>query len=274
MDYSNFHNHTNYADGASSCEEMILAAIERGYRAFGISEHSHTIVPFDEGNLFTIESQNAFFDEMRALQAKYADKIDVFYGIEHDILCGLPTDDAEYIVGSVHFVQPNGEFCFVDYGEDKQRETVAKHYNGDWYAFAEDYYAQVSQVASITKCNFVGHFDLVTKYNDSDRLFDTSHPRYRAAALTAMDEILKTCRVFEVNTGAMYRTGRAEQYPQTWLLSELLTRGGEVILSSDSHSAEGDWIGYKFAEMDALLREVGFKHRKTLTRDGFADVVL
>ena len=46
-----------------------------------------------------------------------------------------------------------------------------------------------------------------------------------------------------------------------------------VILSSDSH-AVGDWIGYKFAEMDALLRTVGFTHRKTLTRNGFADVGL
>ncbi|MDR0906472.1 MAG: histidinol-phosphatase, partial [Oscillospiraceae bacterium] len=63
-----------------------------------------------------------------------------------------------------------------------------------------------------------------------------------------------------------------EQYPQTWLLRELHARGGEVILSGDSHNT--DSLGYKFAEMTELLKSVGFRYRKTLTRGGWTDVEL
>ncbi|MDR0906013.1 MAG: PHP domain-containing protein, partial [Oscillospiraceae bacterium] len=183
-DFSNFHNHTTYADGANSCEEMITAAIANGYRAFGISEHSHTSAPNDSGNL-TPESMPKYFAEMRALREKYADKIELFIGIEQDALGDLPTDGADYVVGSTHFVRPNGEYRFVDYGTDGQRETVENFYGGDWYAFAEDYFRLEAQVANITKCNIVGHFDLINKNNEGDCLFDPSHPRYRAAAIAA-----------------------------------------------------------------------------------------
>jgi histidinol-phosphatase (PHP family) len=250
---------------------MLTAAIEKGYRAFGISEHSHTSVPIDSGNM-NAESTPRYLAELRALKEKYAGKIELFTGIEQDALGDLPTDGADYVIGSTHFVCPNGEYRFVDDGANGQLETVKKHYGGDWYAFAEDYFRLEANVAVITKCNIVGHFDLVNKNNEGDRFFDTSHPRYRAAAIAALEEILKTQRLFEVNTGAMYRVLRTEQYPQTWLLRELLARGGEVILSSDSHDTAS--IGYKFAEMAELLKGVGFTHHKTLTRDGFADIKL
>jgi histidinol-phosphatase (PHP family) len=113
---------------------------------------------------------------------------------------------------------------------------------------------------------------VLNKSNEGGCLFDTAHPRYRTAAISAMEQILETCRLFEVNTGAMYRVGRTEQYPQTWLLRELLERGGDVILSSDSHDAAS--LGFQFEEMETLLRAVGFTSRKTLTRDGFADIKL
>ena len=271
MELSNFHNHTTFCDGANTCEEMVVAAIECGCRAFGISEHSHTSVPFDAGNL-TAESMESYFEELRALREKYADKIEIMIGIEQDALADLPATDADYVIGSTHFVCPNGEFRYVDDSASGQIETVSKYYGGDWNAFAEDYFRLESQIANITNCNIVGHFDLINKNNAEGRLFDTAHPHYRSSALCAMTEILKTCNLFEVNTGAMYRVGNTNPYPAPWLLKELLSRGGEVILSGDSHDARS--IGYKFAEMEELLRSVGFKYRKTLTSGGFTDIKL
>jgi len=85
-----------------------------------------------------------------------------------------------------------------------------------------------------------------------------------------MNEILKYCNLFEVNTGAMYRLGKTEPYPSVRLLRELRARGGEVILSSDSH--DSDSLCHKFGEMRELLEECGFSHIRTLTEGGFASV--
>ncbi|MDR2615471.1 MAG: histidinol-phosphatase [Oscillospiraceae bacterium] len=267
----NLHAHTTYGDGANSCEEMVLAAISAGFETFGISEHSHTSVPFDAGNL-TDETLPLYIADMRGLREKYADKITLFTGIEQDRLGDRPTDGFDYIIGSTHFIHKNGEYRFVDDGSDGQRETADRLFGGDFYAFAEEYYETESSVARVTRCDIVGHFDLINKNNEGGRQFDTSGKRYRAAAVDAMREIMKTCRLFEVNTGAMYRKGRTEPYPEPWLLRELLERGGEVILASDSHAAES--VAYKFPEMEELLRSVGFRYRKILTADGFVDIKL
>jgi histidinol-phosphatase (PHP family) len=251
---------------------MVLAAARAGFESFGISEHSYVSVEKDELANLTPESAPKFLAEMRGLKEKYADKLAVFAGIELDILGDATTDGFEYIIGSAHFIHKCGEYRFVDDGRDGQRITADRFFGGDFYAFAEEYYETESTVASVTNCDIVGHFDLINKNNEGGRLFDTASPRYRAAAVESMKEILKTQRLFELNTGAMYRIGRTAPYPEPWLLRELLERGGEVILSSDSHAVES--IDYMFPEMEALLRSVGFKYRKILTTAGFTDIPL
>ncbi|MDR1329595.1 MAG: histidinol-phosphatase, partial [Oscillospiraceae bacterium] len=244
------HAHTTYADGANTCEEMVLAAIAAGFETFGISEHSHVnpdAEPEDRSppNL-TPESTPRYLDEMRGLKEKYAGKITLFTGVEQDLLGDMPTDCFDYVIGSTHFIQKNGEYRFVDDGADGQRETADRLFGGDFLAFAEEYYKAEATVARVTKCDIVGHFDLIAKNNEGGRLFDDSRPRYRDAAIYAMEEILKTVRLFEVNTGAMYRVNRSEPYPAPWLLRELLSRGGEVILSGDAHATAS--VAYKFPE--------------------------
>ena len=49
----------------------------------------------------------------------------------------------------------------------------------------------------------MGHFDLLTKFNEGDRLFDAGAPRYLDAAMGALDTLLKEDVLFEINTGAM-----------------------------------------------------------------------
>ncbi|MDR1217422.1 MAG: histidinol-phosphatase HisJ family protein [Oscillospiraceae bacterium] len=271
----NLHAHTTYADGANTCEEMVRAAIAAGFESFGISEHSHVSpeveAETDLTNL-TPESAPRFLEEMRGLKAKYAGEITLFTGVEQDACGDMATDAFDYVIGSTHFVHKGGEYRFVDDGPDGQRATADRLFGGDFYAFAESYFAAEAQVARLTGCGIIGHFDLINKNNEGERQFDTSNIRYRDAAIAAMEEILKTCRLFEVNTGAMYRAGRTEPYPQPWLLRELLARGGEVTLASDSHAVES--IAYRFPEMEELLRGAGFRYRKVFTDRGFEDVRL
>ena len=83
----------------------------------------------------------------------------------------------------------------------------------------------------------VGHFDLVTKFNEGDVLFDTTDERYLTQGYAAIDKLLEKNVIFEVNTGAMSRGYRTEPYPSIMFLRYIKEKGGRVILSGDCHNA-------------------------------------
>ena len=267
----NLHTHTTFCDGALSPESMVEAALEKGCRSIGFSEHSH--IGFDVYSM-TPEGTYEYVGEINRLKAKYEGVADIFLGIEQDYYSCRPPDGLDYILGSAHYVKKghgDGYIC-IDNGANMQKLAAGRHFGGDYYAMAEGYYAVMSDLITKTGADIVGHFDLIAKYNFGGCLFDEAHPRYVAAALGAMEAILKSCKIFEVNTGAMYRYGNPEPYPSVLLLKELRKRGGEVILSSDSHDA--DSLFYKFDEMLDLLKACGFRYLKRLTESGFVDVKL
>ena len=266
---SNFHAHTTYCDGKNTVEEMVRGAIDKGLVAFGLSGHSFTPSGFEE---MTPENVPKYRAEMQAAKEKYAGQIELFCGVEQDFMSEMPTNGYDYVIGSTHSVTLENHECVVDWTAEKQIGYVGKYCDGDFYAFVEAYFAREAQIAVQTKCDVVGHFDIIAKFNEGGRYFDEAHPRYRDASIAAMEEILKSCRLFEVNTNGMYKLGRTNPYPAPWLLKELHQRGGEVIISSDSHDVPS--ICYKFEEMAELLRTIGFKYRKTLTRSGFVDIAL
>ena len=100
---------------------------------------------------------------------------------------------------------------------------------------AEDYYAAVADVWRRTDCEIIAHFDLFTKYNEGNCLFDTGHPRYVAAADAALDALLGSHAILEINTGAMARGYRYTPYPEKRILERWLDAGRSVILSADCH---------------------------------------
>jgi histidinol-phosphatase (PHP family) len=267
----NLHTHTTYVDGILSAEDMIKAALERGCDSLGFSEHSH--LEFDFYFALARDDTHKYAEEVTQLKEKYRGQIEIYLGLERDYYSDIEPDiNFDYIIGTAHYFRKNDVNVCVDNGAEKQANAVKLHCGGDYYTFAEEYFAVMADIANKTKADIIGHFDLVAKFNIDGKYFDESHPRYIRAALSAMDEILKTCKIFEVNTGAMYRFGKVEPYPSVFLLKELQKRGGEVILSSDSHSPES--LCYKFDEVSELLKSCNFKYIKRLTQDGFVDTKL
>ena len=235
------HMHTVFSDGKDTPEEMVLEAIRLGLDTVGISDHSH----LDPCGM-TVEASAEYRAEIARLKEKYAGKIRVLCGLERDFI----SDDFapyDYVIGSVHLLtMPDGHHVSVDWTADKQREGVEKYFDGDWYAFAEAFYATEARVVEVTKCDIIGHFDLITKFIERDPAFDVSHPRYVKAWQKAADELLKTGKPFEINTGAMSRGYRTEPYPAREIRDYIRERGGKLILSSDSHTK--GTIGYKFQD--------------------------
>ena len=42
---ANFHTHTVFSDGKNTPEEVVLGALEKGFRGIGFSDHGYT--PYD-----------------------------------------------------------------------------------------------------------------------------------------------------------------------------------------------------------------------------------
>lgn len=269
MVLSNYHTHTTYCDGECTAREMIDAAVALGFRALGFSGHAHTTYANYE---MSFVDTGKYVSEIRALKEEYSGRIEIFCGIEQDFLSDTPTGGFDYVIGSTHSITVDGKERIVDWSEEVHRAVISECFGGDPYAFAEAYFEREADVAVKTNADIIGHFDLVAKFNENNAFFDESSPRYRDAAIGAMCKILKTCNLFEVNTGAMSRLGRTAPYPSKMLLRELLSRGGEVVISSDSHNT--NTLNYQFAEMENLLRSVGFTHRKALSSGGFININL
>jgi len=249
---------------------MILAALDKGCDSLGFSDHSY--FPSDPNFSTDPETAVEYAREINELKTKYEGTIEIFLGIEHDYYTPIHLEGLDFIIGTAHYVKIGGKYPTVDADAERQRRLVDDHFGGDCYALAEAYFETIAGIMKKTNADIIGHFDLVAKFNINGSLFDETHPRYVGAALGAMDEILKDCRLFEVNTGMMYRFDKPEPYPSVFLLKELYRRGGEVILSSDSHVAGS--LCHNFDEMRELLKTIGYKHMKRLTKTGFINVNL
>ncbi len=240
--FYNYHTHTTYCDGKTPAEEMVQKAIELGFSELGFSGHSYT--EFDLEPCMTREGTELYKKEINALKEKYKDKIKILLGIECDYHSDDPLKDYDYVLGSVHYILKDEEYLCIDYSRDKQIEAVNKHYNGDFYAYIEDYYKTVADLYNKTKCDIIGHFDLITKYNGDGRLFDTNHPRYIAAWKAAADAILKTPAVVEINTGGIARGHVKTPYPSKEIIEYFKTNGKKLIFSSDCHNKDFLLCGY------------------------------
>ena len=261
----NLHTHTAFCDGKNTPEEMVKSAIALGMDSLGFSGHGPSHAPDDAA--MEAGSVPAYRAEVLRLKAAYTGRLDVFLGIERDYFFAPDGGNWDYIIGSVHYVNRDGTWLGVDHSPEMFLRNVEEHYGGDYYAFAEDYYRLVGDVAEKTGCQIVGHFDLITKFNEGDRLFDTGHPRYAGAALDALDRLAGQNVIFEINTGAMSRGYRSAPYPSPALLHAMRERNLPICITSDTHSAST--ILHAFPQAEELARSCGYRERMVLTEQGF-----
>lgn len=238
----NYHTHTKYCDGKNTPEEMVQKAIELGLLEIGFSGHSYT--EFDLEPCMTLDGTEEYKKEIKFLKQKYQGKIKILLGLEYDYHSDCSRDGYDYILGSVHYILKNGEYLCIDYSREKQIEAVNRYYGGDFYAYIEDYYKTVSDLYKKTKCDIIGHFDLITKYNADGSLFDINHPRYIAAWRSAADAILNTPAVVEINTGGIARGHVKNPYPAKEIIDYFKAHGKKMIFSSDCHNKDFLLCGY------------------------------
>lgn len=242
MVLQDLHAHSDFCDGKNSPEEMVSAAIEKGLRRIGICAHSP--VAFDSEYCLPERRFGEFQAEICRLKEKYKDRIEVLCGIELDVFSEVDTSGFDYVIGSVHYVEADGEIFSVDDTFEKLDAGCRRHFGGDYLALAERYFETVAEAAEKTACDIIGHFDLVTKFNADGRLFDENALRYIAAWKAAADRLLKAGKPFEINTGGLSRGYRTVPYPAPKMMEYIKSHGGRFILSSDAHATEN--IAHQF----------------------------
>lgn len=208
---------------------------------------------------------------------------------------------AEYTIGSTHFVpvpgssvwstpaafgthregSENCDLIGVDGDIGLLHDQCRQYYGGDFYALSADYYRFEAMVAARLHPTFIGHFDLITRFNDLSRadgghFLDETSERYLLPAWRAMEALVPYGLPFEINCGAVNRGRKKELYPRPELLRHLRALGGEILISADAHQKE--LLDGGFEEAMEVARWAGFTHTNLLVRaatasDGYEDAV-
>lgn len=264
---ANAHTHTTYCDGRDAPEEMVRAALRRGFVALGFSIHGWTpyeLVPV------TLEREAAYRAELCRLREKYRGQIEILTGAERDALYDRDFSDYDYLIDSTHWFVQDGAYICVDFSEARMNEAVRTHFGGDYYAYCRAYFRREAEVCARSDAAFIGHIDLVSKFNEGQRYFDESDPRYLGPALEAVDCAVARGLPIEMNTGAIARGYRSAPYPAAPLLRRIRELGGEIIINSDAHSAAALDCGFDLCIETA--RACGFDHALRLRASGFEEV--
>lgn len=254
MQRSNFHTHTVYSDGHDTVREMIETAIEKGFHSLGFSDHSW--MKYDSTWGMSEEGMWENYRDIRRAQEEYKGKFNVYCGLELDGETERPEYwdiEYDYLLSSVHSVLRRGVILPIDSSGDEQRQIVSELCGGDWMEFAKIYYADLTDHVCRNKTDIVGHFDLVTKYG----LMPEDTDAYINYSLEAIREIMKYCRTFELNTGAIARGLRTVPYPASFQLDEIKKLGGRIVITSDCHYRAK--LDYWFDEAEKYLADHGFR---------------
>ena len=262
----NLHTHSTFCDGNDKIEDTVLCAIEKGFDAIGFSGHSFT--DFDLRFCMSDIETGIYIANINTLKEKYKDKIEICCGLEKDYLA---TDDREYdyTIGSVHYFSKDGKLHDVDLTVEELKIATEEFYDMDIYTACEEYFKTVADVKRKTDCDIIGHFDLIKKFNINECLFSYSNKRYTNASMDALNELLKTDVIFELNTSGTFAGRCGNMYPSDTILKEIANKGGRVIVTSDCHKKE--LLDYGFDDAYEKLKNLGFKSVCAIQKGAFIE---
>lgn len=259
---SNLHTHTTFCDGSASAEELVKEAIEKGFVSLGFSGHAYA--PY--GLSYCITDEEAYVAEIKRLKKKYEKELEIYLGIEEDAFAPADRDRYEYLIGSMHYINVKDTYLPIDLGQECVRKCLDA-FGGDVEATATAYYSAYYDYIRARKPDIVGHFDLITKYDELKDAYFLGNPSHDEIAKKFIGRLASEGFLFEVNTGAIARGMRKTPYPAANLLYEIKRANGSVILNSDCHAL--GMLDCKFEEAKKLLKDIGFKELTVLCKNKF-----
>lgn len=270
MNWTNFHSHSHYCDGAEAPESYIKKAILQGFSVWGLS--SHAPVPFPCKWTMKQDQLSIYHNEINTLKRTYGEKIQIYAGLEVDFIPGISScnlfrnDDFTYdfLIGSVHFID--------QFSDDTPWEIDGRHelflkglnqiFDGNIQAAVERYYALIREMVTTDSPDVIGHLDKIRIQNEEGALFTGEEAWYKEAVLETLEVIKAHQSIVEVNTRGIYKGIVKSPYPETWILEQMHEMGIPITLNSDSHHPRE--IAGAFPETAQMLREIGFNEVQVL----------
>ena len=221
--FVNLHTHTarcKHAVGAD--EEYVIAAIDRGLKILGFSDHTPHFYP--NGHISTVrmtpDMLPEYVESVHNLQKKYADQITIRLGVEAeyypplfpDTLAYLRDNGVEYMLLGQHKLYDQGIHC----GDPTEDETIL-----------QTYCDQVIEAMQTGLFTYLAHPDFI-KFVGEDKVFEKHMRRLCREA--------KSCNIpLEIN---MLGLRQSRNYPSDRFFRLVAEESCPVVIGSDAHKPE------------------------------------
>ncbi|KAK9894473.1 histidinol phosphate phosphatase H [Cystobasidium minutum MCA 4210] len=243
-------------------EEVVQEAIHKGFTVYGLSEHVpryrvEDLYP-EEADLTLEELErtfDAYVEEASRLKQTYSNRIELLIGLETECitqeslthlqsLLKKHEDTISYIVGSVHHV--NG--IPIDFDKETFDKALRSFPNVEGGLSQLDqlfcaYFDAQFNLLRLCQPEVIGHIDLCRLYLpqasfEEDEVWSRVTRNVECA--------ISYGALFEVNAAA-FRKGWKTAYPAQDVLELILSKGGRLTLSDDSHGPHAVGLHYKDA---------------------------
>ncbi|MGC2874091.1 histidinol-phosphatase HisJ family protein [Ihubacter sp. mB4P-1] len=259
---SDMHVHTRWSsDSKVPVEMQIQRGIELGMKQICITDHQDYDAPVFPPDYFTFllddkgddDTITAYLTDLACLRERYADKIEVLFGIElgiqphlteklNQVAARFPFD---YIIGSTHTFQ-------------KMDAEDARHYEGiDIETAVRRYFEdELVNVRGFRSFDAAGHMDFVLRYGPGAAETFT-YAKYGDIIDEILKELIQSGRGIECNTSKFKAKNMIN--PNRSIIKRYCELGGEIItFGSDAHVSER--LGEGFREAGEIVKECGLKY--------------
>lgn len=271
---TNYHCHTQYCDGASTAEEMVVAAIEAGFPALGFS--SHAPVPFPTCWTMPANKAEEYSAEIARLKKSYGDKIEIYQGLEVDYIANelnvqspqIKAFNADYLIGSVHFLGKHiieGERWTVDSCSEEFKIGLEQMYGGDIKRLVRDFVEQSAAMMEFGGFDIVGHIDKV--YQHGIEYFSLEEKWYQHEIISLLELAKAKDYIVEINTKHHHLL---DFFPHPIFFETIKRLNIPVQVNSDCHQKDRQTAAYQTA-YDALS-SVGITEERILLQGKWQDV--
>lgn len=256
---ADMHTHTCYSHGRDQPADMYRAALARGIRTLGFSEHSPRPAGYDYRNEYRDKLNSHlddYFREVAGLRDQGAENgCAVLMGMEMDWLSGeedflrnaCASADFDYLIGSVHFLYSWGfDDCPAAWNAADQEQCER------WY---ETYFSLWRDMLGSGMFQIAAHPDLIKIFSVERFHRWLEKPGAKNTLRSCLETLKDSGMSMEISSAGL-RKPCGEIYP----CPQIMAIAGElrvpITFASDAHCT--DDLAFAFPELAAYARSFNF----------------